>query len=152
MAATTAPVINSHDNNNSKATSITVLYLHAGNGRSGIDHSSPSSSPWALALQSIVTLSSSSPSSTTTTTIKSVHIERMDTSKYDDCYQQQIRAISSIKPDLIIGKTFGGALAMDIARKVFTLHCTLSFECVSSKRIVSAVLSVVLSLLDDRYQ
>jgi hypothetical protein len=89
--------------------------MHAGNGRSEIDHSSKDASPWAKALYNLVTDQQSSPS---TVIIKSVHIERMDTSKYDQCATQQVSAINQYIPDIIVAKAFGGALAMDLARRV----------------------------------
>jgi hypothetical protein len=41
-----------------------------------------------------------------------VHCEDMDTNDVEKCYQQQFKSLSSFSPDVIVGSSFGGHIAM----------------------------------------
>jgi hypothetical protein len=49
------------------------------------------------------------------------HKKLMDTTKYDQCFAQQINAIKTFRPQIVVGKSFGGALLLDILRKVILI-------------------------------
>src|SRR4051812_48469107 len=76
-----------------------VLYIHAGNGRSGSDISV---GPPIDALKYFG---------------YTVCCIAMDTAQYEACFSAQRDAIQSFKPDVLVGHHFGGALAIDLIRK-----------------------------------